>query len=89
MSPETSAHRPPPAYKVQIDKGIFETHDPTPTGKDLLVLAGKNPPEHFAIYRKPKQGQPIRVELNERVDLREPGVERFVTLPLDQTEGVK
>ena len=88
MTAETSSHKPPVIYKVQIDKDTFETKDPTPTGRDLLLLAGKTPPEQFAIYRKPKEGRPIRVELNERVDLREPGIERFVTLPLDQTEGL-
>ena len=88
MTAETSAHKPPVIYKVQIDKDIFETKEPTPTGRDLLLLAGKLPPEQFAIYQKAKGGRPVRVELNERVDLREPGIERFVTLPLDQTEGL-
>ena len=87
MSAETTSHKPPQVFKVQIDKAIFETKNPKPTGRELLLLAGKNPPEQFAIYRKPKAGPPIRLELNEWVDLREPGVERFVTLPLDQTEG--
>jgi hypothetical protein len=85
---EANSHKPPPIYRVQIDKPIFETTNPTPTGRELLILAHKQPPEQFAIYRKPKEGKPIRVELNEHVDLREPGVERFVTLPLDQTEGL-
>jgi hypothetical protein len=75
------------SYHVQIDKQVYETHDPTPTGKELLVLAGKLPPEQFALYEKPKGGQPRRIALDQRVDLREPGIERFVTLPLDQTEG--
>jgi hypothetical protein len=88
VTADPTSHKPPTIYKVQIDKPFYETKDPTPTGRDLLLLAGKVPPEQFAIYRKPKEGPPIRVELNERVDLREPGVERFVTLPLDQTEGL-
>lgn len=88
MTEETASQKHTTVYRVQIDKPIFETKNPTPTGRDLLTLAGKAPPEQYAIYRKPKVGQPIRIELNERVDLREPGVERFVTLPLDQTEGL-
>jgi hypothetical protein len=75
-------------YKVQIDKSVFETTEPTPTGRALLTLAGKIPPEQFALYEKPQGGgQPIRIALDKHVDLRKPGVERFVTLPLDQTEG--
>lgn len=79
--------KPPMDYKIQIDKHLFEVSNPVPTARDLLVLAGKNPPEQFALYLKPKGGQPTRIGLNDTVDLRGPGVERFVTLPLDQTEG--
>lgn len=74
-------------FKIQIDKLIFEVLNPTPTGRELLTIAGKVPPEQFAIYLKTKEGQPQRIGLDDKVDLREPGVERFVTLPLDQTEG--
>ncbi len=77
----------PRLFKIQIDKPFYETRDPTPTGRDLLILAGKSPPEQFALYQKIKGSQPKRIDLNKTVDLREPGVERFVTLPLDQTEG--
>lgn len=78
----------PQVFKIQIDKlPLLETSNPTPTGRDLLILAGKNPPEQYAIYLKAKGGQPRRIGLTDTVDLREPGVERFVTLPLDQTEG--
>ena len=77
----------PQVFKIQIDKPLLETSNPTPTGRDLLILAGKNPPEQYAIYLKTKGGQPQRIGLEVTVDLREPGVERFVTLPLDQTEG--
>lgn len=76
-------------YKVQIDKSVFELTTPTPTGRELLKLAGKAPAEQFAIYEKPQGGgQPIRIGLDQHVDLRKPGIERFVTLPLDQTEGL-
>lgn len=79
----------PSLYKVQIDKSVFELANPTPTGRELLNLAGKAPAEQFAIYEKPQGGgQPIRIGLDQRVDLRKPGIERFVTLPLDQTEGL-
>ena len=74
-------------FVIQIDKDTFRLTNPTPTGRQLLVLANKEPPEKFALYLKVKGGQPIRIGLDQTVDLREPGVEKFVTLPLDQTEG--
>lgn len=74
--------------KVQIDKDYFEAPTALMTGRELLELAGKKPAEDFAIYRKIKGGQPERIGLDEKIDLSRPGVERFLTLPLDQTEGL-
>ena len=75
-------------YRVMIDKTLFVLTEPVVTGRQLLVQAGKLPPEQFAIYIKLPGTQPKRIGLDESVDLRAPGVERFVTLPLDQTEGL-
>ena len=75
------------SYKIVIDKGHHETTNPTPTGRELLELAGRAPVEQFGIYLKQKGMQPQRIGLDEKADLRAPGTERFVTLPLDQTEG--
>jgi hypothetical protein len=77
----------PVTYKVQIDKSQYEIENPDPTGRDLLILAGKNPPDRFQIFQRGKEGALQPIELDDTVDLRKPGVERFVTLPLDQTEG--
>ena len=73
---------------IQIDKEYFKAPSPRMTGRELLQLADKKPAEDFAIYRKIKGGQPERIGLDEKVDLSRPGVERFLTLPLDQTEGL-
>lgn len=75
-------------YKIHVDKDIIEVPISFPTGRELLEFAGKKPAEQYAIYLKVKGGQPQRIQLDEKVDLRRPGVERFVTLPLDQTEGL-
>ncbi len=74
-------------YKIQIDKDIFVASVSQMTGRELLDLAGKKPAEGYAIYLKVKDGQPQRIGLDQKIDLRKPDVERFVTLPLDQTEG--
>ena len=74
-------------YKIQIDKDFFEPPLALMTGRELLELAGKKPAEGYAIYLKVKGGQPQRIGLDEKIDLSKPGVDRFVTLPLDQTEG--
>lgn len=75
-------------YKIQIDKQHYDVQAPTITGRALLELAGKTPIEQFALYLKVQGGQPQRLQLNEEIDLRAPGTEKFLTLPLDQTEGL-
>ncbi len=74
-------------HEIKIDNDSFNTPISRITGRELLELAGKKPAEDHAIYLKVKGGQPKRIELDQKVDLSQPGVERFVTLPLDQTEG--
>ncbi len=66
---------------MKIDMSI-----PDPTGRQILEAAGKIPPERWLLNQK-ICGQIKPVGLNDKVDLRAPGVERFVTLPKDQTEG--
>jgi len=73
-------------YKLRIDKTEFEVSTPVLTGRELLMLAGKKPPEQFQIFHK-VSGNLVEIPLIDTVDLRKHGVERFVTLPLDQTEG--
>lgn len=81
--------RPPKAkkYVIRIDKVKFTVHVSHMTGRELLKLAGKTPPEKYSISQKLHGGQVKPVGLDESVDFTRPGAERFMTLPLDQTEG--
>ena len=76
----------PNTYKIRIDKQNYEVNEPTPTGRQLLEKAGKTA-ANYKIFLRPPGQQPQEVGPDEVVDLTKPGVERFVTLPLDQTEG--
>lgn len=78
----------PEVFKVQIDKQVYDVAEPRPTARRLLEIAGKIPPQNYALYQKGRGGQPERLPLDGEVDLTDPGIERFVTLPLDQTEGL-
>ena len=81
--------RPPRAkqYRIRIDREQFVVDVPAMTGRELLLLSGKNPPEQFSIFQKLRGGQTQKIGLDEKADFTTPGVERFMTLPLDQTEG--
>jgi len=74
-------------YRIKIDKDKYDVEVPEMTVRDILLLAGKEPVDQFALYQKPKGGKPVKLNLNDTVDFRAPGIERFTTLPLDQREG--
>jgi hypothetical protein len=74
-------------YKIRINKEKRDWPNPTITGRDILGLVNKTPPEKFAVYERLRGSKPARVELDQSVDLTRKGVERFETLPLEQTEG--
>lgn len=79
----------PPAkqYRIRIDKDYFDVTVPSMTGRQLLELAGKSPPEGYQIRQKLLGGEVRKIGLDEVTRFDAPGVERYVTLPLDQTEG--
>ena len=81
--------RPPRArnYRIRIDKSPFVVDHAIVTGRELLTIASKVPPERFEIFQKLHAGQMKKVGLDEKVDLSEPGIERFATIPLEVTEG--
>lgn len=74
-------------YQIRIDSERYIINYKDPTGRELLVLANKNPPEGYRIDQKLHGGATRKIELDEKVDLTQHGVERFNTLPLDATEG--
>ncbi len=74
-------------YVIRIDKTRYTVSVSSMTGRELLVLAEKTPVERFMITQKLHGGQVKKIELDESVSFRAPGVERFMTLPLDQQEG--
>lgn len=73
-------------YKIRIDKQNYDVNVPSMTGNELLTLAGKAL-DRFKLIQRLKGGQAKPVGANESISFTDPGVERFMTLPLDQTEG--
>lgn len=85
----TLGKKPPKAkqYRIKIDKTKYTVSVPAMTGREILVMAGKNPPERFQLNQKFKGGRVEPVQLDQEVDFTQPGVEKFMTVPLDQNEG--
>jgi hypothetical protein len=80
--------KPPKAktYRIRIDKKKFDIPKPQITGRELLGLAEKDA-TRCAIRQKLHGGQVKTVGPDELVDLTAAGVERFMTLCHDQTDG--
>jgi hypothetical protein len=74
-------------YQVRIDGERYIMDKQLVTGRELLAKAGKNPPEGFRLDQKFRGGATKKIGLDDIVDLAAAGVERFMTLPLDNTEG--
>lgn len=72
-------------FRVRIDDERIYVADPVITGRQLLDDAGKRPVEEFLIFLKLRTGLLEEVRLDETVELRRKGVERFLTFKSDRS----
>lgn len=75
-------------YAFRVDKTRVVVDTPTITGTEILAKVGKTP-QQFKLYQHKRGHQPILIGPDQIVNLREPGVERFTTMPKDTTEGLE
>lgn len=75
-------------YAFRVDKTRVIVDVPVINGANILSKVGKTP-EQFKLYQHKRGHQPIRIEPTQDVNLREPGIERFTTMPKDTTEGLE
>jgi Multiubiquitin len=74
-------------YLFRVGKELFRATDPVLTGRQILEIAHKLPPEKY-ILRQILHGGEVRVVgLDDTVDLRAPGVERFRAMPRTAQDG--
>ncbi|HLA63164.1 MAG TPA: multiubiquitin domain-containing protein, partial [Rhodothermales bacterium] len=74
-------------YQIRIDRQRYTVDRPAMKGRELLALAGKDPVTRFRLDQKLRGGQARKIGYDESVSFCAPGVERFMTVPLDQHEG--
>jgi hypothetical protein len=82
--------QPPPrarGYRIRVNRERFVIHEPDPTCETILETAGLTPVDQWTLRIKMHGGQARLIQPGERVDLTQPGVEKFKALPRDQTEG--
>lgn len=84
----TDNRKPPLArrYIIRINKTKHSVEQRILSGTELLALAGKDPNQN-KLYQKLHGGQLKEIAPHDKVDLSAPGIERFQTVPLNETEG--
>lgn len=73
-------------FRIRIDKEHFVVESPEMTGREVLELVHKDP-VRFKLVQRVRGGQTKVIKPHETVDFRKPGIERFNTMAVDQTEG--
>lgn len=74
-------------YAFRVGKLRIEVRDPIITGRRILELAGKTPPEKYTLRQVEHGGILKPIELTDEVDLRAPGIERFRAMPRTAQDG--
>jgi len=74
-------------YRIKVDRQKYVVNQQRIKGRELLELAGKTPYNRWILNQRLKGGSTIKIDYNDTVDLTAPGIEKFMTLPLDQTDG--
>jgi len=73
-------------YRIRVDKQHVVFDKEVVTGREILSAVGKDP-QRFRLDQKLKGGETRKIEPDQEVNLTSPGLERFMTLPLDSREG--
>ncbi|WP_187772327.1 multiubiquitin domain-containing protein [Agrobacterium sp. B1(2019)] len=81
--------RPPLArgYRFKINDKPYVWKKPPIAGREVLVLAGLTPPENYTLRVKLSGHKPRKIALDEEIDLRHPGTEKFRAIRKEQTDG--
>ena len=74
-------------YKFMVRNRVFETENRFITGREVLETAGLVPVERYKLDIKLKGNRYQEVGLDEKVDLSDPGIEKFTYISRTQSEG--
>jgi len=66
-------------YLIKVDEDKIRVQSPI-TAKEILIIADLDPCE-YRLEQKFKDGKCIELEADHLIDLREPGIEHFVSIP--------
>ncbi len=73
-------------YKIKIDGVKYRVNSQEMTGEEILSLVGKKY-DQWTMNQKFRGGRRKPIEAGDKVDLAQPGVERFETVPRQAQQG--
>jgi hypothetical protein len=82
--PVPRAHR----YRYRVNKQHLVTKCPELTGRQILEAAGLVPVDQYRLRLKERHGPPVEIGLDQVVNLRKPGIERFVAQKKEVQDGL-
>lgn len=84
---DAACHKPRARhYLIRIDRERVRTKEECLTGAEILALVNKTPESH-KLFQRLRGGENRPVGPCDKVCFTEPGIERFMTIPCDATEG--
>lgn len=86
----SKGEKPPKGHKYQfrVNNEKFITDKECLTGREILEIAGKKPPENYKLTQIFRKGEKKPIGLNDKVDLTEAGIERFHAQKQDVIDGL-
>ena len=78
---------PGETYRFTVMKTLYQIHEKMVSGQKICEIAGLIPPEKYKLDMRMDNGKYREVPLDMVIDLSEPGIEKFVYITRDQTEG--
>jgi Multiubiquitin len=72
-------------YQVQIDDKAYLISDPIVTGRQILETTRKKTVDEYLVFQELLGGQLEELRLEETIDVRKAGVEKFITQKSDRT----
>jgi len=72
-------------YRIRVNQKTYKFNDPVIIGRQILTKARLRPPEDYLIFQVLNDGMLEEIRLDESVDLRRRGLERFITFNSDRS----
>lgn len=74
-------------FKIKLNKEHYVFDHNVVSGQEILEAGGLDPNNYTLRLRRTGQAAPESIALTDNVDLSEPGIEQFIAIPKDTTEG--